>query len=193
LIDMGNPLARTTAGRINLAENLLQAGFIKTPEQYMQVINTGQIEPMIEGQTAELMLIKSENESLNEGRNPGVVLTENHMLHIKEHKSVLSSPEAKEDANTVGATLAHIQMHVESLRTGDPNLLMLLGQQPLTPPGMPPGIMGEGTIPQGGEVPQNAETVARTPSLPGRQPNLPSMPKNALTGEEFNQETGGLM
>ena len=32
IVDVGNPLARTTAGRVEMAEQLLQMGVIKTPQ-----------------------------------------------------------------------------------------------------------------------------------------------------------------
>ena len=39
IVDVGNPLSKTTAGRVQMAEQMLQMGIIKTPEAYISVIN----------------------------------------------------------------------------------------------------------------------------------------------------------
>jgi hypothetical protein len=41
IVSVGNPLARTTAGRVEMAEQMLQMGLIKNPKQYFQLLNTG--------------------------------------------------------------------------------------------------------------------------------------------------------
>jgi replicative DNA helicase len=52
----------TIAGRVQMAEQLLQMNLIKSPQQYFQVMNTGRLDVMFEGEERELLLIKSENE-----------------------------------------------------------------------------------------------------------------------------------
>lgn len=111
IVDMGNPITRTTAGRVNLAEQLIQNGLIASPEQYIQVLTTGRVESLYEAESSQLLLIKSENEKMQEGQNPLVLRTDNHELHIKEHQTVLSSPETRENPQIVQATLAHIAEH----------------------------------------------------------------------------------
>jgi hypothetical protein len=49
VVDVGNPLSRTSSGRVQMAENLLQYMPDKiNPMQYLNVINTGQLEPLTE-------------------------------------------------------------------------------------------------------------------------------------------------
>jgi hypothetical protein len=128
LVDMGNPLMRTTAGRVNIAEQLVQAGLVTDAKQYLQVITTGRLEPIYEGPVAELNLIRAENEKLADGKVCPVLQTDDHGLHMQEHKQVLSSPEAREQPNIIQATLGHMQQHMGFM-------------QPMMPPPMAPGAL----------------------------------------------------
>lgn len=142
VVDMGNPLSNTTAGKVEMAEQMLQMGLIKTPEQYLMVIKTGELDEMTEDTISELLCIKSENEDLIDGKSVIALLTDQHALHIKEHKGILADPDLRKDPNLVQRTLMHIQEHINQLRTGDPETLMMMGERPLMPPpppGMPPG------------------------------------------------------
>lgn len=163
VVDIGNPLARTTAGRVEMAEQMLQMGVIKTPEQYFSVINTGQLDVMTEDTQSELLLVKSENERLVSGDPVIAALTDDHLLHIKEHRVVLADPELRFNQDLAGRVVAHIQEHIDLLRNTDPQLLQLLGQQPLSPPGgtppnmqqqMPPDVSMQGQAPEMMQPPQ---------------------------------------
>jgi hypothetical protein len=137
IVDAGNALAQTTAGRVEMASQMMQMSIITTPEQYISVINTGKLETMTEGQNKELLLVRAERERLVDGTTPVVaVLTDSHSLHIREHKAVLADPDLRMDAQLVQRTLAHIQEHIDIL--SDPNvanILTLLGETPLGPVG----------------------------------------------------------
>jgi hypothetical protein len=141
IVDAGNALAQTTAGRVEMASQMMQMGIITSPEQYISVINTGKLETMTEGQNKELLLVRAERERLVDGTTPVVaVLTDAHSLHIREHKAVLADPDLRMDADLVQRTLAHIQEHLDILSNPNvANILTLLGEQPLGPPmGSPP-------------------------------------------------------
>jgi len=141
IVDAGNALAQTTAGRVEMASQMMQMGIITTPEQYISVINTGKLETMTEGQNKELLLVRAERERLVDGSTPVMaVLTDAHSLHIREHKAVLADPDLRMDADLVERTLAHIQEHLDILSNpAVANILTLLGEQPLGPPmGSPP-------------------------------------------------------
>lgn len=212
VVDLGNPLSKTTAGKLEMANNLLQQGLIKRPEDYIMVMKTGNLDTMMEGDMAELMNIKSENELLAKGQSAIVVTVDNHALHIKEHKSVIASPQARQNPQIVNAVLGHIQDHINELRNVDPGLLNVLGYAPLPPappppgavppgppqgPGSPPPSGGPGPKPQMGPQP-NPNGGPSMPAVINAQnsnPNLPSpgvnFPKNPLTGQRFNPQTGG--
>ncbi len=185
IVDLGNPLARTTAGRVQMAEQLLQMGAIKTPEHYIQVMNTGKLEVMTESTTSQLLLTKGENESMMGGESVPVIVTDNHKLHIEEHSAILADPTIRRDPELTAMVLEHVNQHIEALRNTDPSLLTMLGQQPLQPMGAPlPGAPGEAP-PQEGDIsaPKQSETsdvmgqpVNNTgqniPSIPDVDPNL---------------------
>lgn len=160
IVSVGNPLAKTTAGRVQMAEQLLQMGLITNTKQYLQIINTGEIEDAFEGDFKELMNIKRENEFLMDGRGEQVyaLYLDSHKEHIMEHRTLISDPDLRQNQKLVKEVMDHIQEHISMLRTVDPDLLLLTNQTPLqnpnapqTPPGMPPqgGPPGPGGPPQG--------------------------------------------
>lgn len=180
-VDLGNPLARTTAGKVQMAEDLLANKLIETGDQYIQVLTTGTLEPLIEGKQAELMLIASENEMMSNGQKPTVAVTDDHALHIREHKPVLADPEARKNPAVVVALTEHETEHIrmlEQLSISNPNLLIALGQQPVQAPAPPPlpGVPG---------APGASKTLDATPAVVKAATGVkgPAMPKDALTGE----------
>lgn len=186
IVDVGNPLARTTAGRVQMAEQLLQMGAIKNPSQYFTVINTGKLDTMTEGTQTELLCIKSENEALMNGENPPVLLTDDHHQHVLEHKSVLADPDLRKNPELVQIVLAHIQEHFNQAQNTDPALLQWLGQQPLPSPmvqqppqgGPPPDMQPK---PPNGNVelaPPPAQQTGSLPSIPSPPAPFESSPTN---------------
>ncbi len=211
IVDVGNPLSRTTAGRVQMAEQLLQMGLITDKNDYFTVINTGKLDVMMEGTQAELLLIKGENESLMKGENVPVLSIDAHQDHITEHKAVLADPDLRKNPELVQNVLTHIQGHIQALQSTDPNLLMLIGQHPLPPPGgspagPPPGPPGApqqmhpmpsgspngpppGGPQQGGPqgqqlpAPRGTMTSMLSQTAPGTQ--LPGMPKLPVPSKPF--------
>ena len=200
VVDVGNPLSRTTAGRVQMAEQLLQMQLIKSPEQYFQILNTGKLETMFEGEMNELLLIKSENEQMLEGKDVIVSPLDKHRLHINEHKAVLSDPDFRRDPDLVKVALDHIEKHLNALRETDPSLLLLVGEQPLPPLGQEAGpIPGQQLPPapggqqspmdqllasQGGNV-SSGETIKaqgeamQVPQVPTPPPPFENLPVTA--------------
>lgn len=194
IVDLGNPLSRTTAGKVNMADNLLERGMIKEPEQYIEVLTTGKLEPVYEGPQAEKMLIRAENEKLMEGERVQAISVDPHALHIQEHKVVIASPESRSNPTVVENTLLHIAEHINLLKTTDPALLMAIGQQPIQSP--QPPAPGAPALPSGGASPSGPapESVATPGAADGRgneAVRMPAMPKNPLTGEKIENQQGG--
>ncbi len=210
VVDVGNPLSRTIAGRVQMAEQLLQMKLLKSPEQYMQILNTGKLESAMEGEMSELLLIKSENEKMLDGENPITSPLDQHRLHIQEHKAVLADPELRNDQMMVRNVMDHISQHLDMLRNTDPDLLNLIGEQPLAPIGGNPAT-GNGGAPvpnqssvagspmgemmaspgaQGNPMPgdqiqtgsQGAQTLPNLPKPPGEFENLPVMASQQIPG-----------
>ena len=191
IVDMGNPLNRTTAGKVNMAEQLIQAQLIKNPEQYLQVLNTGRIEPLTEGPVAENLYIKNENEDMQAGKEARAIWTDQHAQHIMEHKTLLANADARKDPALLQRVFAHIQSHIELLQNTPPEQLIMTGQQPLMNQEQ---MMAQEGEEGGGGSPELSEDLAQfNPTLKeGRNVGMPKMPKNPLSGERFNLATGGL-
>jgi hypothetical protein len=99
------------------------------------------------------MHIKSENERLMEGEDVQASALDAHRMHIMEHKSVLSDPDLRKDPTLTEKVFAHILEHIDLLRNTDPDLLAMIGEQPLPPMQQPlaPTPTGESIPIQGQE------------------------------------------
>lgn len=180
-VESVSALSKTQAGRIEIANNLLQNGMIKRPEQYIAVLTTGKLNPIIEAEQSELLNIQAENETMADGNNPAAIITDNHALHIKEHRTVLDNPDSRKDPKVTQATLAHIQEHLSLWASADPNVLMATGQQPMQappPPPMPPPTNG---TPTNSIAPSNPEDIKgiRPVGMPPVPPGSPEEDQSA--------------
>lgn len=171
IVDVGNPLTRTTAGRVQMAEQMLQMGIISNPQDYFAVINTGSLDVMTENHNSEIYLIKGENEALISGEDVPVMAIDDHKQHVLEHRSILADPDLRKDPELVSRVLNHIQQHILSLQQTDPNLLSMLGQQPLSPPGGSPVAPQQAQAAPQPEAPNPAAQAGIPPAE--AQPNLP--------------------
>jgi hypothetical protein len=167
-----------------MAEQMMQMGIIKEPTQYFQVLNTGRIDVMFEGEVSQQLLVRQENEWLSEGKNPITAPTDIHAFHIQEHRSVLDDTDIRTDVNTVKTVMDHIQQHMDALQNTDPRLLALTGQQPIPPPGQPlPGQQGappagpQGPAPQGPPQQQGPSHHGKHAPHPMASPQSPPMVK----------------
>lgn len=180
-VNAGNALTKTAAGKIELANNLLNSGLIKTPEQYIAVFTTGNLDPLYEHQNSQLMLIRQENEWLADGKTTHAFITDDHPNHVLEHACVANSPEARENRLVLDALFAHIQEHINLASTMSPILAQMLKMTPLQIPMAPP--------PQGEVNPQTIETTNPITEM-AEGTELPGMPKIAGTNETFNPQAG---
>lgn len=195
IVDMGNPIARTTAGKMEMASQLIQYGIIKTPEQYMTVLTTGQLDAVTDDLQKELLLIEDENERLSSGEVVQALAIDEHIKHIKGHRSILANSELRKDPQLAQTVLNHINEHINLLRQVDPALLQIIGEQPLGPmPGTPPapGIeQGDVNASQAPNVEAGPLGPAPGPSeLPG-MPSMPTVPAEALSNPEMQQQNMG--
>lgn len=173
IVDIGNPIAVTTAGKMQMASELLQYGIIKTPEDYFTVLNTGQFTSFIEDSQRQNNFVKRENEKMLRGEKVPVLATDAHMYHIKKHKAILDDPDMRDPNNpAVQQVLEHILEHVEMLRSTDPGLLAIMQEQPLGPAAGTPPANPQGMDPNA-SMPPDAAMVDPT------QAPLPNMPSPA--------------
>lgn len=96
-----NPIAKTAAGRFQLADTMLNAGMVKSPQKYGEMIDTGNVKVLYENEVNEAIQIQTENEDILEGKVVHAISIDNHPAHIVEHKAIASNPEIRRMANSV--------------------------------------------------------------------------------------------
>lgn len=211
-VDIGNPMEQMPGGRLALLQQYMQIpGAVTEPEQAIQVIETGRLEPAIRGQRDELMHLNWEREQLLSGVNPPVHPLQNHGLHFKNNGSIVHNEAALKSAQVLGALEQHLDMHYAAMygvdRKADPmrhiRESFLLGRPPdptlaqtaMPPPGAggppggppPPDGPPNGPPPPGGPPPPNASQVL-SPELATA---TAAPPTNPMTGQPFELATGG--
>ncbi len=193
LVKTGNPLAQTTAGRAQIARDLIDGGFIKNRQDYMQVLETGNLDPLLESYDMEISLIKAENDLLAKGDATPAAVFDDHVNHIAEHKVILASPEARRDPSVVQSVTAHIQEHLGFL-AGDAThgpmnpILASIGNQPVLPQGTPSGIVLPPPQPVAPPMPMRGGPRPSAPPAgavptPGAGPGMPpqvNLPKSPV-------------
>lgn len=189
-VDMGNPISKTLAGRMDIAEQWMKQGWIKTPQEYLTVVETGNLEPMIEGPEAQLALIRKEKELLMDGKPAQPMVGDAHLLHMQEHLPILSDPDLRARAAAgdpaataiIKQTTDHVMEHNRLYHTQDPIWSQIAGEPPAPPPPMPPpppGMMGP-PPPSGPGAPQGAHPGGPMPPPQGPHPGPPQGPPPPL-------------
>jgi hypothetical protein len=156
-------VSKTIYGKVELADNMLQQGMIETPEDYLAVRETGNLDRISQTKADSAHAIDAENEALLELELVPVLITDDHQAHIKRHKIVLESPDARRQPQLVAHVLNHIAEHEEVWRqaTQRPALMAALGHSPAPMPAAPPAGTG------------NASPEAPNPQEGPSMPNLP--------------------
>jgi len=128
-----NPMSQTLAGRIEIAQNLLQSGLIKNPQDYLKVLETGDLDVLNDEVMSEDELISAENEELKQGKEVPILMLDNHITHLSKHKMLLNNPLIRRDSAVVPIILNHIQEHLSMLENGDPMILELAMSDTISP------------------------------------------------------------
>lgn len=175
-----NPMFQTYGGRLTAAQDLLKAGQVKSPKQYINLVATGQPDVLDQDDEADGFLILEENEALREGRPVKAVITEMHADHIKSHDSLITQEAKENDPQLVERVTAHVLEHIQLWSMAsqtNPAILIATNQQPLPPP--QPMMMG-GPPPQPGPPPPLGPMESSAPAIEQKgngvsQPNLPNI------------------
>ena len=188
-VQVGNPMSKTVSGRLSIAQDLLQNKIVTTAQEYLMVLETGEIEPLTQGASAELLNLASENEMLGEGTAVPVLFTDNHVLHIQEHSALASDPIVRQDPEQFAIISQHIMEHLSMLSDPAYQNYRQLVNQPSLPPtgqvqGMPPQGMPQGTAANPAAIvgpgqPMNGQQVQAM----AQNTKMPAPPANALTGQ----------
>jgi hypothetical protein len=208
VVKTANALSKTTAGRADIAEKMIPMGI--SPQEYMRVVDTGQLEPLFHGPVGQLTGIKARCEKLLRGEPSPPNLWDNHQLVIKEFRALLDS-EARDDERISKAVTDAIMQQFQlwaQLSRESPDMLAATGCPPLPQaqsigmqvqqmqqmPDAPPGGMPPGAPPQQQKQPDTVAPSGRTGPAPTpkgqepsganpRQPTEPKPAKNPMTGE----------
>ena len=108
------------------------------------------------------------------------LMTDNHSLHVQEHKTLLDSPEARKNPMIVQTVLNHIMEHTNLAATGNPILFGMLNYPPPIAPQQPPD--SKGSV-------QNVKNAQQ--AEPGNNTKMPSMPKNPMNKQQYEIPSGG--
>lgn len=182
IVRSSSALMKTLSGRLEMATVMLQNNLIKTPEQMLTVIESGQIDALTESETAQISLIRSENTSLMEGGRAQASILDDHVLHVREHSAVANSPEIRQNQPVMSSLHAHVMEHMQMLNDpGSQAWQVVLGYQaPLNsspqaaPKGAAPSPTKKDTPVPGMAIPQT------DPGAGGQGPRMPQLPEGAI-------------
>lgn len=201
VVDLGNPLSKTLLGKVNIADTLLEHKMVTTAQEYLNVVETGNLETLTERDTSKLSLVRSENEGLQEGQVPQAVIFEPHILHIQEHNALISRPEIKQNSQLVGSVMNHVQDHINKYLSlaNNPQMAQLYslitGEPPPPPPPPPPPMM----LGPGGPMPPPGGPPPPHPPMPpphGGHPPLhkgPGLPMGVGPQQGMQQQPHPIM
>lgn len=184
-MSVGNPLMQTMAGRIQIADKLLETGFIQTPQAYVEILEGAPLQRLYKVQLREEDLIQKEDEALQQGKPVRALSTDDHPAHIQRHACLLNDTNVRMNATYTQAILNHIEEHLQLQQSTDPMLMAMVrtGKAPMGAPPPPPPGGGAGSgnpaalasIPGGKAAQPAADMLGRGPQGggPGGQPQAP--------------------
>jgi len=203
-----NAAMSTLAGKKEIAKELVSLGLVKRPEQYINILTNGKVEPLYEFESLNLARLRQEKELLQQGIGLAPVdpmtgqpmddgqqhirplITDTHWLDIQTYLEVLSTPDARNNSNVVNAVLGAISEKIRLWRSMDPILLQVLGGPP---PAQPmPGMPIQGPVgPSAQKHAEGSPDGQVAPKANVHYVQLPHPPDNPITGEKQPQPMQG--
>lgn len=204
-VEMGNPVLRTTSGKMAVADKAVELGVIKPGQldKYLMLLRTGQEGPLFEVEQAVQMRIRGENEALLDGSMPHqALITDPHWKEIPDHLAMLDNPAIRtpgpENQEAQQRVLQAVQQHIDLFMQMPPWMAMVRGgpealaiQQQIMAAMMPQPVADDHSQTQqpapgtqtGTPPPESgAEAVTDPMGSKPEQPGMPSMP-NQPNGE----------
>lgn len=194
-VQPGNSLMKNASGRWQFAELLVQNKLVQNREEILTFLDTGQLEPLTRADMAQLTTIHEENDAMENGDVVEAFQTDNHVLHIREHHSVLDSISKRSDPQLLLRVLGHIRAHTAMLMDPESQIYQaILGYSspfpgiggPMGAPGgeMGPGVPGDQKVIPGPGAPKPKESPAvaqaQGQAPPGMRPGAIDGMKNAV-------------
>lgn len=139
-MEIGNAMNFSPSMRYDVAVNAMQNGLLKSLPQFAEYMQTGAIESEYNPESNKWLRILSENEQLQVGVNPPVLITDDPVLHCQGHLDVMNTPGALETPEVSEAVMQHLIDHFSGDRAAFeaqfPQFVMLLNQQSVLVPQM---------------------------------------------------------
>ena len=155
-VNLGNPLAKSVAGRAEIGEKLLSQGAINARD-YLNILLTGQLTEAMEKGSSQTALMKLENEMLVQNEKPIMSVLDNHVLHVEKHRELIDNPLVRKNEGIVALVMEHIAEHLEqmeALKVDNPDLLDIALSNPI---GTTRQMMGGAVAtPAGQQAPTNS-------------------------------------
>lgn len=182
-VDLGSPLVQNISGRYQMIQEWTQQGMITDPKVALNFLRTGEIDSATEDDFKDKILIREENEQIRKGILPTVIAFDIHPEHINKHKAMAADPAIRDNPQILQVLLQHVQDHINTQKSLDPDLAAILGLQPLPSQMMPPpGPMGpEGPPPGPGSGPPPPQM-----DLPNAPQGTPPQAEQALADQQAN-------
>ena len=204
-VQTGNPMLSTTAGKVNLADQLLQNGMLPQGEagamKYIALQNTGKMETETQALQSTYMQIQSDKEQLLSGKMPMIQLTDNHPLMMQEVNVLNNNPQIRSNPQLGNLVRQYITAHFQQWLQMPPLLAAALGIQPPPPQGGPAPTPPPGKGQPGKQPPQQTppHPQNKPPTLgvnnpmaqqgkPVAGPGMPQMPHGAPPALKQNMQ-----
>lgn len=152
----------TLAFKLATVEILQKFGVELPAQDIVNLLRTGEYESAFEADEANRLRIKAENEGLQEGKEPPVLMARTHWIDILEHLSLLGPPDIIEKPHVVAAVMNTVAAKLEMWRAMPADLLQLLGGPPPPRPTGPAGAMAA----PGEAAPQGAQPAPEGAPVP---------------------------
>jgi hypothetical protein len=209
VVEAGSPLQRSLAGKVQIADAMRESGLVTTPQEYLTVIETGQVDPLTSSLESQLSIISDENERLRQNyeqfgqliqamqgtdnmmvqeqirqqlQQMGVVClrTDNHILHLRRNSTIVDSTEARMIPGIVVPVTAHLAQHLDFIK--DPEVQreqLLMGY--ISGPQLQEFIASM-------QIPMAAMAAQGPPAPPGGPPGGPPGPPGGVSRAMAPQE-----
>jgi len=172
-VKLGNPLARTTSGKVAIADALLSKGLVQNAKEYLTVLETGNLEPLTQHTDAKLSLVRAENEAIMSGdfQNVKAMVGDAHIQHTQEHMSLLANPLVRMNANITAFVLHHCEEHEKLYQSQNPFYALVSGEPPAQPNMFMPSGIAPPPPPMAPPMAPQMQNIGGLPVPPPPKPN----------------------
>lgn len=170
-----NPMMQTMAGRSDISEKMLNFGLLKSPQEFISILDGAPITRLWGNELSENDLILYEKEQILRNQMPQALSTDDHPKHIRAHSSIANNPAVRRNPQMLQVITQHIEEHLRLARDTDPMLQAMAntGTMPQGGPPPPPGPMGPpdqmGQLAPGSGTP-GMPNPSGEPAAPAQQP-----------------------